>query len=187
MSFFGKNQAGYYSVASTFAAIQQIVCMSLMQYLQPLLFSQFANKKKWKAVKEMYYKYMLAMVATFLAVTIFTIIVYTYVLRTAYKPYLHYFYILSIGSLIWCIAWIFLQYILFQKNKQILFILAAISITIAIGINYIASAMFNMNWLAGGQIATIILVTSIILLFNKKLGFFAKNEIDSNEKGFIHS
>jgi len=173
MSFFGKNQAGYYAVASTFATIQQIVCMSLMQYLQPILFSRFADEKKWKDVKEMFYKYMLAMVATLLAVTVFTIIVYTYLLRPAYKPYLHYFYILSIGSLIWSITWLFLQYILFQKNKRILFTLAAISITIAVAINYIGSAKFTMNWLAGGQIATNILVIAIILLFNKKLGFFA--------------
>jgi len=173
MSFFGKNQAGYYAVASTFATIQQIVCMSLMQYLQPLLFSRFADEKKWKDVKEVFYKYLLAMVANLLAVTIFTMIVYTYVLKPAYKPYLHYFYILSIGSLIWSITWIFLQYILFQKNKRILFTLAAISITIAVAINYVGSAMFTMNWLAGGQIATNILVMAIILFFNKKLGFFA--------------
>ena len=173
MSFFGKNQAGYYAVAATFATIQQIVCISLMQYLQPLLFGNFAEKKKWKAVKGMFYKYMLAMVATFFAVTVFTIIVYTYVLRPAYLPFLHYFYILSISSLVWSIAWIFLQYILFQKNKRILFILAAISIAIAVVVNYIASAMFTMNWLAVGQIATTLLVTSIILLLNKKLGFFA--------------
>jgi len=144
-----------------------------MQYLQPILFSRFADEKKWKDVKEMFYKYMLAMVATLLAVTVFTIIVYTYLLRPAYKPYLHYFYILSIGSLIWSITWLFLQYILFQKNKRILFTLAAISITIAVAINYIGSAKFTMNWLAGGQIATNILVIAIILLFNKKLGFFA--------------
>lgn len=173
MSFFGKNQAGYYAVASTFATIQHIVCMSLMQYLQPVLFSHFADEKKWKDLKEIFYKYMLAMAVTLLIVTVFAITVYTYVLRPAYKPYLHYFYILSIGSFVWSISWLFLQYILFQKNKRILFVLAAISIAIAVGINYIGSAMFTMNWLAGGQIATTILVIAIILLFNKKLGFFA--------------
>ena len=173
MSFFGKNQAGYYAVASTFATIQYIVCMSLMQYLQPLLFGNFANKKKWNDAKGLFYKYMLAMAATLLAVTIFTIIVYTYLLRPAYKPYLHYFYILSIGSFIWTIAYLFLQYIVFHKNKRILFQLAALSIAVAIGINYVGSSMFNMNWLAVGQIVTNILVVALVLWFNKKLGFFA--------------
>jgi O-antigen/teichoic acid export membrane protein len=173
MSFFGKNQAGYYAVASTFATVQYIVCMSLMQYLQPILFSRFADGKKWKYVKGLFYKYILVMIATLLAVTVFTITVYSFLLKSAYKPYLHYFYILSIASFLWTIAYLFLQYIVFHKNKKILFQLAAISIAVAISINYIGSSIFNMNWLAGGQIVINIIVVSIVLLFNKKLGFFA--------------
>jgi O-antigen/teichoic acid export membrane protein len=76
MSFFGKNQAGYYSVAASFATIQYIVCISMLQYLQPLLFSQFSEGKRWQELKRLFYKYFLTMAGTLLAVGCFTFLVY---------------------------------------------------------------------------------------------------------------
>jgi hypothetical protein len=51
--------------------------------------------------------------------------------------------------------------------------LATISIAVAIGINYISSALFNINWLAAGQVVINLSVLFVVLLFNKKLRFFA--------------
>jgi O-antigen/teichoic acid export membrane protein len=108
-----------------------------------------------------------------MAVIVFATIVYTWLLRPAYKPYLHYFYILSISSFVWPVTYFFLQYLVFNKNKKILFQMAIISIAVAIGINYIASALFNINWLAAGQVVINLSVLFVVLLFNKKLRFFA--------------
>lgn len=173
MSFFGKTQAGYYAVASTFATIQYIICVSLLQYLQPVLFKEFAAFQTWKNLKSIYFKYGAAMLATLLAVTIFTIIVYHFVLKATYQPYLYYFYILSISSFIWTISNIFLQYIVFKKNKNAIFFLALTGITISVAVNYFSSKYFDVNWLSFGQIFINLLVLVIIVFFNKKLKFFA--------------
>ena len=173
MSFFGKDQAGYYSVASTFATIQYIVCISLLQYLQPVLFRRFAEGKKWRDVKAVYYKYLFSMVATLVAVGVFSIVVYHYMLRAAYKEYLHYFYILSISSFLWTISNILLQYIVFTKNKNTIVQVSTLAIAIAIGINYFTSKFFGINWLAGGQVVVNLIIICILLLYSKKLNFFA--------------
>lgn len=173
MSFFGKDQAGYYAVASTFATIQYIVCVSLLQYLQPVLFSRFAAGKKWNDVKPLFYKYFSAMLATFFVVGAFTFGVYNYILRPAYLEYLYYFYLLSISSFIWTIANIFMQYIVFNKSKNIIFQLSVLSIAIAIGVNYIASKYFLVNGLAAGQILINLIVAGIMLWYSKKLNFFS--------------
>jgi O-antigen/teichoic acid export membrane protein len=172
MSFFGKVQAGYYAVASTFATIQYIVCLSLLQYLQPVLFKEFGAFQNWTTLRNLYYKYIIAMFITLSGVIVFTFIVYNTVLKTAYKEYLYYFYILSISSFVWTISNIFLQFIVFNKNKRIIFILSLISITFSLAVNYICSKYFDINWLVFGQVVTNIFVLFIILYFNKKLNYF---------------
>jgi O-antigen/teichoic acid export membrane protein len=173
MSFFGKTQAGYYAVASTFATIQYIICVSLLQYLQPVLFKEFAAFQTWKNLKPIYLKYFGAMLLTLFSVIIFTIFVYHFVLKAAYLPYLSYFFILSISSFIWTISNIFLQYIIFKKNRNVIFLLASTAIAISIAVNYSGSKYFDINWLSFGQIFINLLVLVMIVFFNKKLKFFA--------------
>jgi len=173
MSWFGKVEAGYYAIASTFAAIQYIVCASLLQYLQPVLFKKFAALEKWETIKSLYVKYALAMLVTFSGVIAFSYIVYNFVLKPNYKAHLNYFYILSVSAFIWTLSNLFLQYILFNKNKKIIFRLSAIVISISILVNYFSSKYFDINWLSYGQVVTNLLVLFIILWFNKKLHYFA--------------
>lgn len=174
MSFFGKEQAGYYAVASTFAAVQYIICTSLLQYLQPVLFREFAANKGWQSMKGLYFKYSLAMLATLVLVTGFSFIVYNFVLRPSYKAYLYYFYILAISSFIWTITNIFLQFIVFNKNKRIIFQLSVSTIFISILVNYTCSKFVGINWLLFGQVVTNCIVLVIVLLFNKKIKLFSR-------------
>jgi O-antigen/teichoic acid export membrane protein len=174
MSFFGKNQAGYYSVAASFSTIQYIVCISMLQYLQPVLFSRFAEGKKWQELKGIFYKYFLTMAGTLLAVGCFTFLVYHYMLRPVYKEYLHYFYLLSTGSFLWTIANILLQYIVFNKSKKVILQIASLAITASLGTNYFMSKYLGVNGLASGQIFLNLLIIGVLLLYCKKLNFFAR-------------
>ncbi len=173
MSFFGKTQAGYYAVASTFATIQYIICVSLLQYLQPLLFKEFAIFQTWKNLKLIYFKYCGAMLLTLFAVIAFTLIVYHFILKTTYLPYLRYFYVLSISSFIWTVSNILLQYIVFKKNGKVIFLIALSAISISVAVNYLTSNYFDVNWLSFGQILINLLMLLMIVFFNKKLKFFA--------------
>ncbi|MES2893439.1 MAG: oligosaccharide flippase family protein [Bacteroidota bacterium] len=173
MSFFGKEQAGFYSVAATFATIQYIICISLLQYLQPLLFQKFAASERWQHVKDLYAKYALGMLATLFAVFVFTWIVYHYILKETYREYLHYFYLLSISSFVWTISNIFLQFIVFTKNKKFILQLSVTAITMALAINYLSSKYAGIVSLAWGQVFTQVVVLLMIIYFNKKLNYFA--------------
>ncbi|MBC7888528.1 MAG: oligosaccharide flippase family protein [Ferruginibacter sp.] len=173
MFFFGKVQAGYYAVAATFATIQYIICISLLQYLQPVLFTKFEALQNWKNLKNVYYKYILAMFTTWTGVMVFTFVVYNFVLKAAYKEYVYFFYILSVSSFVWTISNIFLQFIIFNKSKRIIFLLSVIAIFFSITVNYITSKYLDIDWLGFGQIVTNIFVLLLILFFNKKLNYFA--------------
>ncbi len=172
MAHFGKTQAGFYSIAGIFATIQYIVSTSLMQYLQPILYKKFSEKEKWKNIKEIYKKYILVMLIASISLFFFTIIIYDYLLKESYRAYLHYFYLLCISSLIWSVSNIFLQFIIFNKHKKVIFRLSLMSITFALLINYFAAHFLTVNWLCFGQILTNIFVLSLILYYNKKLNFF---------------
>jgi O-antigen/teichoic acid export membrane protein len=172
MFFFGKEKAGYYSVASTFAAIQYLVCAALLQYLSPLLYKKFADLQKWTALKYLYFKYFAVMFVTFVGVTFFTFIVYHFILKTAYKDYVYYSYFLGISSFLWTISNVFLQYIIFNKSKRIILTLSATTIFISILLNYFASKYGDVQWLCIGQIVITSLLLLVVMVFNKRLNFF---------------
>lgn len=173
MGFFGKEQAGYYAVASTFATIQYIVCVSLLQYLQPLLFKNFSESKRWHQLKGLYFKYILAMISTLVCVGAFTWFVYQFILKSTYQEYLHYFYILSISSFIWTLSNVFLQFIVYLKNKKAILQLSLASIITTYLVNYLTAKYSGVEQLALAQIGTNLLVFFLIIYFNKKLKYFA--------------
>ena len=173
MAHFGKTQAGFYSIAGTFATIQYIVSASMMQYLQPVLYKKFAEKEKWKTIKGIYKKYVLVMLGTSIALFLFTIAAYHYLLKESYRDYLHFFYILCISSFTWSVSNIFLQYVIFNKYKKIILWLSLMSISFALVINYFSARFLTINWLCFGQILTNIFVLSLVFYYNKKLRFFA--------------
>jgi hypothetical protein len=90
-----------------------------------------------------------------------------------YKEYLYYFYLLSLSSFLWTIANILLQYIVFNKGKRVILQVSCMGVAAALSINYLASTYFGINGLASGQILLHLLMISILLLYCRKLNFFA--------------
>ncbi len=172
MAYFGKDQAGLYAVAATFATIQYIVCTSLLQYLQPIVFKKYAVGEKWSSVKKLYGKYAVGMFGTAILLSIFTIVVYQFLLKDSYQHHIHYFFILCASSFLWSITNIFLQYIIFKKSKTIISQLAIISIIISFSVNSLAVHYFDIIWLCYAQILINLLVLTVTLLFNQKLKYF---------------
>lgn len=172
MAFFGKEKAGYYSVASTFAAIQYIVCAALLQYLTPVLYKNFAKLQTWRNLQHLYYKFFLAMFVTLIGVTIFTYMIYHFILKTEYKEYACFSYILGAGSFLWAIGSVFLQYIIFNKNKKVIFHVSILTIFISVVVNYLASKYLAIQWLCVAQIISSLLTLLVILYYNKKQYFF---------------
>jgi len=76
------------------------------------------------------------------------------------------------SSLIWSVSNIFLQFIIFNKHKKVIFRLSLLSISLALLINYFAAHFLTVDWLCFGQIVTNIFVLSFILYYNKKLNCF---------------
>lgn len=172
MAFFGKEQVGLYSVAATFAAIQYIVSSSLIQYLQPILFKKFSENAGWSAVKSIYYKFIVAMLAVWGFVMIGTYIAYHFFLKASYVNSIHYFYMLSVGALIWPVTNIFLQSIIYFKKKKVLAAISISTIIVSASVNFIACRYLDIVWLCVGQIAINIIVLLVTLYFNKQQGDF---------------
>lgn len=172
MAFFGKEQTGFYGIAGTFATIQFIISVSLLQYLQPVLFRKFSEKAGWKELRPIYKKYILVMLAAVAALAVFTVIVYDLVLKPSYRQYLHYFFMLCISGFIWSLSNLFLQYIIFSKSKKIIAGISVAAIASAVAVNYAASHFLSINWLCLGQMVTNIFVLCIILYYCKKLHCF---------------
>ncbi|MCW5914789.1 MAG: oligosaccharide flippase family protein [Chitinophagaceae bacterium] len=172
MANYGKTNAGFYSVASTFATIQIIVSIALLGYLQPILYQSFTEGKNWHHMKSTFLKYISVMIIFLVALYIGTTIVYSYFLKESYRSYVHIFYLLALSTFIWSMSNIFLQIIIFKKNKKLIGLLSFIIIVIAFNINFFTSKYLGISWVCYGQILINLIVFLTILLFSRKLGFF---------------
>jgi len=172
MAFFGKEQAGFYSIAAVFASVLFIISASLMQYLQPILYKKFAEKQGWQNLKGLYKKYILAMFGTAVLLVIFTWFAYHFLLKPSYRDYINYFYILCGSGFIWSVSNLFLQYIIFHKQKKVIAWFSAMSIAVALLVNYGMVHYFDMRALCFGQVITNVLVLAASLYYSKRLKCF---------------
>jgi len=172
MAFFGKEQAGFYSIAAVFASVLFIISASLMQYLQPILYKKFAEKQGWQNLKGLYKKYILAMFGTAVLLVIFTWFAYHFLLKPSYRDYINYFYILCGSGFIWSVSNLFLQYIIFHKQKKVIAWFSVMSIAVALLVNYSMVHYFDMRALCFGQVITNVLVLAASLYYSKRLKCF---------------
>ncbi|WP_255153864.1 oligosaccharide flippase family protein [Ferruginibacter sp. HRS2-29] len=172
MAYFGKDQAGFYSIAAVFASVLFIISSSLMQYLQPILYKKFAEKQGWQNVKGLYKKYMLAMLGTAMLLIAFTWFAYRFILKSSYWEYIHYFYVLCASGFIWSVSNLFLQYIIFHKRKKVIVWFSVMSILLALLVNFSMVHYFSMTALCFGQVITNVLVLGASLYYSWKLKFF---------------
>lgn len=171
---YGKTMAGFYSVAATFATIQYIFSSSLLQYLQPIIYKSFSEGKYWSKVKPLFMKYVLIMASVLFLLILITTFIYHYIIKESYKEHIYVFYILATSTFIWSISNLFLQTIIYHKNKRIISTLSAIIIILAFSINYFTSKHLNIFWLGIGQIFSNSIMLLLVLYFSQKSGFFHK-------------
>ncbi|MCO5286236.1 MAG: lipopolysaccharide biosynthesis protein [Chitinophagaceae bacterium] len=172
MAHYGKIQTGFYAIASTFATVQFIFSESLIQYLQPVFFQEYAKGGNWNQIKHLFRKYAIVMFLAVILITLATTFVYEFFLKPSYRAHLYLFYPLITGALLWSFSNLLLQNIVYQKQKRIIIILSAIAIVLSMAINFITSKYLNLVWLSYGQVISHALILATIVLLNSKLHFF---------------
>lgn len=179
MAFFGKEMTGFYAVATTFATVQYLFSNSLLQYLQPLLYKKFSTGKKWYDVKRTYLKYTGLMIIGAIVITIGTIVAYHFFLKKSYEKYIHLYFFMILSTFLWSVSNLFMQYIIYQKNKREITKLSVAALLSSALIYYFAASYFSIEWLCYGQIAANIIVFITILMISKKIRFFTRSVVSN--------
>lgn len=172
MAQFGPTQTGFYAIASTFATVLFILSGSMMLYLKPKLYPRFANNERWHGMKTLYKKYIVLLSLAAVGVYVFSKLTYIFLLKHSYSAYFYLVTPILISCLIWTISNLFLQYLIFQKDKKKLGLIALVAIVIAVTMNLVTTRTLGLNFVGYGLIVTNMLVLMIILLFNYRQGFF---------------
>lgn len=171
MLFFGKEDAGRYSIASTFAIILFVFCSALLNYLQPKVFSIYAQGGTWIDVKPFFKKYLIVLSLCVILVAIFTEFIFHFLLKPSYLQTLPYFFLLLSSFFIWGLTSFFWYYMIYIRNQKDLIIFALSVIAISLFSNYIFIKQFQII----GICASLILVNFIVFFqvwyFNNKRGF----------------
>lgn len=175
MAFFGKEMTGFYAVATTFATVQYLFSNSLLQYLQPLLYKKFSTGEKWYDVKRTYLKYIGLMIIGAIIITAGTVVAYHFFLKKSYQEYIYLYFFMIFSTFLWSVSNLFMQYIIYQKNKKQITKLSMTALLFSSLIYYFAASYFSIEWLCYGQIAANIIVLITILLISKKIKFFTGN------------
>lgn len=173
--FFGTKTLAEYSVAWTFASILYIVCLALIQYIQPLYYRKFQFQvTHWSVVKLLFRKYLVTMGIAFVLMYIGTWIAFRFIIDVAYLHSLELFYILGIGAFIWTISSFFQPILVYFKKVNLLYSLNSIIISITFILLFLGATTYSIIKFAWILCLIHLIVLIIILIGCYKLNFFKK-------------
>ncbi len=158
---------GIYSVAATFASIINVFCVALLQYFQPKIYSLLSQKNiNSKAITTHFIYYCATMLACTCMVIVAVPLVYHYLLHTAYKPGLSYYYFICIGQFFWSVTYFLLSFLLYHKKKKQILFISITAIICSITSNFIGASQYGAYGTAVAATISygIILLLSIFIL-----------------------
>jgi O-antigen/teichoic acid export membrane protein len=156
-----NETVGIYSIACVFASVINILCLAILQYLFPKIYTTLsAARIDYSSIKKHFYFFAGIMTAGTLAVMAFTPLLYKYFINHKYLPALQYIYFLCIGYFLWAFTYYFYSFLLFYKHKRKILLLSICNIAISFGCNY----YFINKWEAMGAAVSIMISYFISLL-----------------------
>lgn len=169
LSYFAGNvDVGIYGYACTFCAILSIGCTAVLNYILPKIYEQLSQPKiNYNQIRTYFIYYFCFAFSLLLCVVAFTPFLYKYFINEKYYEGLSYLYLIAIGYFFWNINYFFYSFLLYKKNKKMIFILSSLSITISLVFNY----FFIKNWHSEGAafaVCASFFIVLLITLFTNK-------------------
>ena len=171
---------GIYSVAATFASIINVFCIALLQYFQPKIYSLLSQKNSnSKALTTHFMYYSIAMLTCTCIVIMAVPFVYHYLLPTAYKPGLSYYYFICMGQFFWAITYFLLSFLLYHKKKKQILFISVMAIICSITCNFIGASLYGAYGTAVAASISygIILLLSILILRKQLTHLLHQNKV----------
>lgn len=162
LSYFdGNAYVGIYSYACTFCAVLSIGCTAVLNYILPKIYEHLSQPKiNYRQIRIYFIYYFGFAFFTLLCIIAFTPILYKYFINEKYHSGLSYLYLIAIGYFFWNINYFFYSFLLYKKDKKMIFLLSVFSIAISIGLNYV----FIKNWQAQGAALSVFISFFLVLL-----------------------
>jgi O-antigen/teichoic acid export membrane protein len=142
---------GIYGVTGTFVTVIIIFCSAYLAYLFPSLYQLLAAPVvDYKKIKKAFLNYLVIMTGVAILVTIAIPVVYLTVINSKYHAALDYYYLLTLGALVWSISYYFYAFLLFYKQKRKLLALAIFTIVTSLSCVYFFTSRYGQTGAALG-------------------------------------
>ena len=159
---------GIYGTACVFGSIIITLSSALLQYMVPKINQALsASAINYRNIRNLFLTYMSVMFFAFVTLWFVIPVIYHLFINSNYWPGIRFYYFLSTGYFFWTLTTFFYSFLIYDKSKRKIFILAAFSIMVSLISNY----WFIRNYGAFGASVSVccsyLLVLVIVVIFTR--------------------
>jgi O-antigen/teichoic acid export membrane protein len=160
---------GFYSIGALFASVVTILSTALLQFLFPKIYTTLSEVTvNYVSIKRSFYFYLATMAAGAITVMCVTPLLYKYFINHKYSSALQYIYLLCIGSFLWATSYFFYSFLLYNKEKKNIMLLAIICILVSICSNWFFISRWGAMGAAVGVCTSNMVVLAVTLVIARK-------------------
>jgi O-antigen/teichoic acid export membrane protein len=137
--YLNTEEVGIYGVAGQFAFIAFAVSASMIMFFNPYLYKALSEKdeKKKKEISRRIVKFVTLMFFICIVIALITPLLYQFFINGKYHRGMPYVKWILLAYFFWFVYWLLLGFLYFYKLKKTILIISALSITLAVVLNYL--------------------------------------------------
>jgi O-antigen/teichoic acid export membrane protein len=165
--YYGGDRTGVYSVAATFASVILIFATSLLQYFFPKIYYELSQASSKAAIQKMFWKYTRLVLLVSAGILVLTPLAYFFLISKKFINGLSYFFLLTLGNMIWCITYFFYSFLMYHKAKRKILFASLSAIAVSLILNYFFIRNYGETGAAISGICVYTIVFFIIFFITK--------------------
>ena len=165
-----KYQLGIYAIACILGAMVGVISQSIILHVQPKLYRSISSGEVTiRSIKKVFFDYFKLLTTLSLVCVAGLVFTYFFVINKIYLSGLRYFFIVALSSYIWGLNYFLFLFLLYQKQKRKILIIALIAIISAAALNYIMVKKYQILGDALSTLISTIIYSGLIMLFITKV------------------
>ncbi|MDE3211832.1 MAG: polysaccharide biosynthesis C-terminal domain-containing protein, partial [Bacteroidota bacterium] len=163
-----NSMVGIYGVACTFGSILITLSSALLQYMVPKINKGLSQKEvSFKLLRNHLLAYLSIMVFAYVTLWFVIPVVYHLCINERYWPGIHFYYLLSTGYFFWTLTTFLYSFLIYDKAKKKIFMLALSATLISLSSNYWFIRHYGAMGASVSVCLSYFLVLLIVILFTR--------------------
>ncbi|MDE3214204.1 MAG: polysaccharide biosynthesis C-terminal domain-containing protein, partial [Bacteroidota bacterium] len=163
-----NSLVGIYGTACTFGSILITLSSALLQYMIPKInYALSRPEVPYRNIRNHFLTYLSVMIFAYATLWFLIPLIYHLCINSRYWPGIRFYYLLSTGYFFWTLTTFFYSFLIYDKSKRKIFLLAVVSILVSLISNYGFISHFGAIGASVSVCLSYFVVLVIVVIFTR--------------------